>query len=185
MTRRFIITGGPGTGKTTLIDALSQAGWATHSEVSRRVIREQNLMGGDCVPWKNLRGFAEACQPRMLKEATRPEADCVCFLDRGLPDLTAYLCRRGLPPLPDPISPRSLYEMMVFVAPPWRGIFINDPERPETFTDCQELHYHLLDVYAGQGFEPLILPRVSTQERVAFVLQAVGLSSLETAGISR
>ncbi len=38
----IIITGGPGAGKTTLIDALAQSGLATFPEVSRTLIEQES-----------------------------------------------------------------------------------------------------------------------------------------------
>lgn len=46
----FIITGGPGAGKTTLIDALSAAGFPTSREAGRRIIQEQLDSGGSALP---------------------------------------------------------------------------------------------------------------------------------------
>ena len=42
----FVITGGPGSGKTTLIEALAAAGVATSPEVGRAIIREEMAVGG-------------------------------------------------------------------------------------------------------------------------------------------
>ncbi|MDZ7846617.1 MAG: AAA family ATPase [Owenweeksia sp.] len=39
--KRVIITGGPGTGKTSVLSILSQLGYPTHEEISRKVIREE------------------------------------------------------------------------------------------------------------------------------------------------
>ncbi|HTC48983.1 MAG TPA: AAA family ATPase [Candidatus Aquilonibacter sp.] len=39
--RFFVITGGPGSGKTTLIDALQQAGYARSIEAGRGVIQSR------------------------------------------------------------------------------------------------------------------------------------------------
>jgi predicted ATPase len=38
--RLHVVTGPPGSGKSTLIDALARAGVATSEEVGRRIIRE-------------------------------------------------------------------------------------------------------------------------------------------------
>lgn len=46
----FVVTGGPGAGKTTLIAALAAAGLATMQEAGRAVIREKSAMGGQALP---------------------------------------------------------------------------------------------------------------------------------------
>ncbi len=44
--RRFVITGGPGSGKTTLIDALAGHGIFSMPEAGRSIIQDQVAIGG-------------------------------------------------------------------------------------------------------------------------------------------
>ena len=57
--RLFVVTGGPGSGKTTLIDALAQAGCARSIEAGRGVIQDQVAIGGPALPWRDPQAFAE------------------------------------------------------------------------------------------------------------------------------
>jgi predicted ATPase len=57
--RPFVVTGGPGSGKTTLIDALAQAGCARSIEAGRGVIQDQMAVGGPALPWRDPKAFAE------------------------------------------------------------------------------------------------------------------------------
>ena len=62
--RFFVLTGGPGSGKTTLIEALEARGYATTEEAGRGVIREQMQGGGSgrvfiAPPWKEIFGADE------------------------------------------------------------------------------------------------------------------------------
>lgn len=49
----YIITGGPGVGKTALIEELNRQGFSTVPEDARRIIKEQIDLGGDGLPWKD------------------------------------------------------------------------------------------------------------------------------------
>ena len=49
--RLFIITGGPGSGKSTVIDALAKRGISTMSEAGRAIIQDQVAIGGEALPW--------------------------------------------------------------------------------------------------------------------------------------
>ena len=49
----YVITGGPGTGKTSLIEELKIVGYQTVKEVARDIIKEQQQQGGDALPWKD------------------------------------------------------------------------------------------------------------------------------------
>lgn len=44
--RFIVITGGPGSGKTTLIEALARAGFQTMPEAGRAIIQDQARIGG-------------------------------------------------------------------------------------------------------------------------------------------
>ena len=55
----IVITGGPGAGKTTLVDHLSRAGFAVMTEAGRAIIQEQTAIGGQGLPWLDLVLFAE------------------------------------------------------------------------------------------------------------------------------
>ena len=57
--RLFIITGGPGSGKSTVIDALAKRGISTMSEAGRAIIQDQVAIGGEALPWADRRAFAE------------------------------------------------------------------------------------------------------------------------------
>ena len=52
--QRIVITGGPGFGKTSIIDELESRNFPCQHEVSRTIIKEQLEIGGDILPWKNL-----------------------------------------------------------------------------------------------------------------------------------
>jgi len=46
----FVITGGPGSRKTSLIAALGACGLRTMSEAGRAIIRDQTVIGGTTLP---------------------------------------------------------------------------------------------------------------------------------------
>jgi hypothetical protein len=55
----FVIAGGPGSGKTALIDALERAGYARTVEAGRAIIQDKVAIGGAALPWSNPAMFAE------------------------------------------------------------------------------------------------------------------------------
>jgi predicted ATPase len=57
--RLLVITGGPGAGKSTLIDALSERGICSMPEAGRAIIQDQVTIGGEALPWSDRRAFAE------------------------------------------------------------------------------------------------------------------------------
>lgn len=166
---RYIITGGPGSGKSTLLSELSEIGYQCFEEISRVVIQEQHQIGGDKVPWQNLSEFAEICFERMNAQLDECEPKKKCFFDRGLPDIIAYVRRGGLVVPQKYFQKSDQYNKTVFLAPPWKEIFINDAERPESFEDAMEISVFLKNTYEELGFTVVELPKFSVAERVQFI----------------
>lgn len=171
--RLIMITGGPGAGKTSLIEALAAAGHAVRPEAGRAVIRNQQMMGGRGLPSVDPGLFAEL----MLAADLRSHAEAVAghgkvFFDRGLPDIVGYLTLCGWP-IPDHVDrvARDLrYRRTVFIAPPWREIFAQDAERKQDFAEAERTYAAMAETYPRYGYALVELPRASVAERVIFVL---------------
>src|SRR3546814_15923263 len=54
-----VITGGPGSGKSTLIEALAVEGFDHMPEAGRATIRDQVAIGGAALPWANRAALPE------------------------------------------------------------------------------------------------------------------------------
>lgn len=50
----YILTGGPGSGKSTVLKLLSDMGYLTVEETGRNIIQKQIKSLGDAVPWNNV-----------------------------------------------------------------------------------------------------------------------------------
>jgi len=174
--RFFIITGGPGSGKTSLIAGLAQPGICTMPEAGRAIIQDQVAIGGDALPWSDRSAFAELMlgwEMRSYQEALRLNRPVV--FDRGIPDVAGYLLLSKLP-IPDHVTRASeifRYHRRVFIAPPWREIFSADHERKQSFEEAVATYQALIETYSGLGYELLSLPMASVEERVRFVLSAM------------
>jgi len=64
----IIITGGPGAGKTTLMNALGACGYATFPEGPRHLIEQQSQSDDGILPWTNLPEFAHLCLELMRSQ---------------------------------------------------------------------------------------------------------------------
>lgn len=176
MSERFIIvTGGPGSGKSTLIDALERDGYARSVEAGRAIIQDQVAIGGPALPWNDPALFAELmlCW-EMRSYATARSQPGLVFFDRGVPDCIGYLRLMGLP-VPAHMhraADACRYNRLVFLAPPWPEIFHQDAERRQDFAEAVRTFEALASTYRGLGYELALLPRAPIGERGRFVLQS-------------
>lgn len=60
MNKIVVLTGGPGSGKTTVLEQLKQQGYTCSSEVGREVIQQQVKQKGIALPWKDKTAFRDA-----------------------------------------------------------------------------------------------------------------------------
>ncbi|GAB3251067.1 AAA family ATPase [Larkinella harenae] len=186
---KYVISGGPGAGKSTLLDALRLDGFCCFDEISRQLIQEEVAKESTCLPWQNLRCFAQLALQRMIEQHQRASINTdgtVSFFDRGIPDIMAYMQVGGLPVDASwyQLVRQFPYEPLVFMAPPWESIYVNDSERWQTFAEASALHRALVATYQVLGYTILELPRVTVSERVIFVRDAVknqGVRSCTTA----
>jgi predicted ATPase len=171
--RFFVLTGGPGSGKSALIDALEQAGYARSVEAGRGIIQDQVSIAGRALPWDDRIQFSELMlcwemrSYRMAQQWTGP-----VFFDRGVLDVLGYLRLLGLP-VPEHMQKAAeifRYNRRVFIAPPWREIFQQDRERKQDFDEAVRTYDALAMTYCEYGYELVEIPRVSVEERVRFVL---------------
>lgn len=65
--RFFVVTGGPGAGKSTPIDALAKLGYACSIEAGRTLIQDQVSIGSLAVPWNDRALFAELMLSRDMR----------------------------------------------------------------------------------------------------------------------
>jgi predicted ATPase len=174
-TQRFVIAGGPGSGKSTLLKALAHSGEICYEECSRVLIREQLPHAGGLVPWGDLAAFAQECSERMRAQIAGSSRPGRCFFDRGLPDLIGYLSHGGRTAPDAWRAASSAYASPVFFAPPWREIFVNDTERPQSFAEAQELGAHIRRAYLDCGFRVVELLKGSVSERRRQILEHLAI----------
>jgi predicted ATPase len=176
--RFFVVTGGPGSGKSTLIDALGQAGFGRSVEAGRGIIQDQVAIGGRALPWIDLALFADMMLGwEMRSYHIAQEQSGQIFFDRGVPDVVGYLRLMKLPvPKHMETAVKSFrYNSRVFIAPPWEEIFQQDHERKQDFAEAIRTYESLSATYTAYGYELVELPRAPVEERARFVLENVGI----------
>ncbi|THU38115.1 ATPase [Niastella caeni] len=176
ISEKYIITGGPGAGKTSLLQALKYSGYHSSEEASRQVIIEQVAKGSDCLPWRNLSCFANKVLSRMIESyAQTTDYTGVTFFDRGIPDIIAYLKAAALPVDDRYYSAlrQHPYQQLVFILPPWKAIYVNDAERWQPFEEAVHLYANIRETYQAAGFTLIEVPEDSVENRMNFILKSI------------
>lgn len=165
----IIITGGPGAGKTTLINTLGYAGYPTFAESSRQLIEQQSQLEDGILPWLDLPGFAQLCLGMMSEQKEQARLHPIAFLDRAIPDICGYLAQAKLDIDATYREASQGYHSQVLFCRPEASIYVQDEVRPYPFEEALEIHHALVRVYQELGYEVVEVPFMSVAERVQFV----------------
>jgi len=172
--RFTIITGGPGAGKTTLIDELRRRGFAGTQEAARTIIQHQTIIGGRATHSADPALFAELmlCWEMRSYRMAEDGGVSAVFFDRGIPELPWYMRMMGRPAPAhmDAAARLFRYRTTVFIAPPWREIYTTDTERKQGFAEAVSSCEAARAAYLAYGYEPVDLPLGPVAERADFVL---------------
>lgn len=172
----IVIIGGPGTGKTTIINGLIQNGYCCYPEISRQVTAQAQQEGIEQLFLENSLLFSELLLEGRKKQFVdaHKEPQSVVFLDRGIPDVLAYMHYIGdsYPAFFEEACKEHLYSK-IFILPPWEEIYVSDQERYENFEQAKLIHNHLVETYQKYGYELIEVPKDSVEKRILFILEQI------------
>ena len=171
-TQKIALIGGPGTGKTTLINALKTKGYFCMEEISRQITLEAQEKGIEQLFLEDPLLFSEQLllgRQQQFLDADKL-SDKFVFFDRGLPDVVAYLdyLKSSYPESFKMICNQHLYDK-VFILKPWKAIYEQDNERYETFEQALIIHDFLVKSYTEYGYTIIDTPFGTIEERIEFI----------------
>lgn len=170
------ITGGPGAGKTTLIAALADKGYATAPEAGRHIIQMQTAIDGIGHPASNPLLFAELMLAWDLRSHGAAGAG-LTFFDRGVPDTIGYLRLIGEQVPEHMINAARVfrYRPKVFILPPWREIYSHDAERKHGYEEAVATFEAMAATYHDLGYDLVEVPRLPIDQRANWIVEHTGL----------
>jgi predicted ATPase len=169
--RLVVVSGCSGGGKSALLVEMAARGYPVCPEAGRQVVKEEMLIGGDALPWKDARAFAERCITRAAHffNTARPVARPVLF-DRSVVDAVSALARLGdVPPHCAAAARAYRYGPKVLMVPPWPELFAADPERRHGYDAAVAEYDDLMRAYPAQGYVTVPVPRASVSARADFL----------------
>ncbi len=180
---KIVITGGPGSGKTSVVDALEADGYTCFHEIIRTFTMEAKK-GVEAVESKNnpiafvddsLQFNTKLLQGRL---AQFNESDSVSsphvFFDRGMPDVLAYMeyFNQEYPQSFVDLCMENRYDR-ILILPPWKEIYNTDNERFENWEVAFEIYDYLKTAYEDLGYEVIDVPRYGIEERKEFIVKLI------------
>jgi predicted ATPase len=172
--RRFILTGAPGSGKTSILRQLELDGFSVIDEAATDVIATAQTHGID-EPWRQsqfIDQIATLQRDRQLRAACRP--DEIQFHDRSAICTAALARYLGYPLSPflageiDRIQKQSIFQNHVFFICNL-GFITNTDARRITFEETLRFEKIHEDAYRQHGFELLFIEPASVLDRVSKV----------------
>jgi len=172
-TNWHVITGGPCTGKTTMVDMLASQGYKTTIEHARHYIDTQRENGETVEEIRaNKKRFQEGVLDMQIEEEQGLDPQDMVFLDRALPDAKAYYQFLNLK------YDKKLQDAMELFC--YKKIFIldrlplvNDYARREDTEEQIRIHNLIIEVYESLPCPTIFVPVLSPNERMNFIIDNI------------
>ena len=176
--KKIVITGGPGTGKSTIINELIKRGYSCLEEISRQVILDAQKEGVDQLFLTQPLLFSELLLAGRQKQFVDAEMmeNTIVFFDRGVHDVLAYMDYIGddYPSGFKDVCHQCKYDY-TFILKPWEAIYTSDNERYESFDQAVKIHDNLLETYQSYNYNLLDVPFDTVENRVDFILKTLNM----------
>ncbi|MEK6822900.1 MAG: ATP-binding protein [Nanoarchaeota archaeon] len=177
---KYIITGGPCTGKSTLIRALQAQGYRCVDEVARQLIDEAERTGSDCHPARDFHLFQQHVVHRQLALEESVKHEPLVFFDRGIPDGIGYHWERGVDVpsyIADLAQTRGYAGVFVLAR---LGVYKQDAQRFEDAAQGQRVHDMICKAYAASPYPVHHVPIFDADQhtsvclRVSYIKKHIG-----------
>jgi predicted ATPase len=170
-TNWYVLTGGPGSGKTTTVELIAARGFKTTIEHARHYIQTQMQKGRTVEEVrKNQEEFQMGVLDMQIEQEAMLSPQEIVFLDRALPDALAYYYFLNLPPnekISDAVKTYRYKKVFILDLLP----LVQDYARREDEKAQRKIHDLLIKVYGDLKLPIIHVPVLPPNERVDFILK--------------
>jgi len=172
LTSWYVITGGPSSGKSKLIDRLAFSIFQVIPEAARIYIDEEMSKGRKI---EEIRADEAEFQRIVLKMKAKLELKVIpgriTFFERGIPDSVAYYRSLGLDTTPVIEASKQRRYCGIFLLDLLP--YIPDYARTEDKETRRKLDQFLYEDYTNLGYNVIRVPVMTIGERMQFILERV------------
>lgn len=176
--KRYILTGTPGSGKTTIIESLTKHGYSTITESATDII-EEDQKNGILEPWRHADFIDKivSLQKKRQQDISCKE-DSIQFYDRSPICTYALALYLGFSPSAllleeiERLQKNHIYEKQVFFLENL-GFMVNTNARKISFEEALKFEAIHLDTYQRFGYNILMVPKLPVEERLEFILSGI------------
>lgn len=179
--KKIVVTGGPSTGKTSVIQRLEEMEFSCMEEIIRAMTSKEEKEKRDILFKTN--PIVSVTDPLEFNlkilggrieqyEYVQERNDEITFFDRGIPDVLAYMDCFGQNYGQEFENACQKYRYdFIFLMPPWREIHVEDEQRFETYEESVRINDCLRNTYKTLGYTIIEVPKLSIEKRIDFILQ--------------
>lgn len=172
--KRIVLTGGPGAGKTSVINILAEKGFNIIPEPARTLIEDYQENSPHLLPKlskENRLLFQKTIENLTIKNWQDNKSG---FFDRSILDEIGYRNRYGIE-INDELNfaAKNYRYDAVFIFPFWKEIYKIDDVRHETPEEAKIVGEFLHAAYTDYGYNPIIVPKIEADKRVQFILDNI------------
>lgn len=172
----FVITGGPSTGKSKLVNEFAKLGYITVPEAARSLIDKAALKNITAEEYRlDEKKFQyEVAELKANIESSLDRNDIILF-DRGMQDTDAYLNYYGfeIDERIKSLLDESKYSKVFILEPLER--FKADYARIENPEFSNQIYPFLVESYRKYGMEPISVPDIGLNNRLQFIMDRIEL----------
>jgi predicted ATPase len=165
---RYVITGGPCVGKTTVVGILEKRGYLIVPEQATVVINRELKKDSDALPWKNSVKFERELAKQQFITERNEQRQGNIFFDRGLVDIYGYTMTENNPvPILVRIFGKNRYKKIFLLdtLPDYE----NSKVRREDKEFALAVHEEIRKAYLLFGYTVITVPVLSPDERADFI----------------